>query len=57
MKLHFCLLETLRFPEIKMCKTTEELRLVIKDSIIQGESLARGPKLLSIKNYVFEIMT
>jgi len=23
---------------------------------IQGESLARGPKLLSIKNYVIEIM-
>ena len=25
--------------------------------ILQGESFARGPKLLSIKNYVFEIMT
>jgi len=25
--------------------------------LIQGESLARGPKLLSIKNYVIEIMT
>ena len=25
-------------------------------SIIQGDSLARGPKLLSIKNYVIEIM-
>jgi len=25
--------------------------------IIKGESLARGPKLLSIKNYVIEIMT
>jgi len=25
-------------------------------SIIQGESLARRPKLLSIKNYVIEIM-
>jgi len=24
---------------------------------LQGESLARGPKLLSIKNYVIEIMT
>ena len=24
---------------------------------VQGESLARGPKLLSIKNYVIEIMT
>ena len=24
---------------------------------IQGESLARGPKLFSIKNYVIEIMT
>ena len=27
------------------------------DGVIQGESLARGPKLLSIKNYVIEIMT
>jgi len=26
-------------------------------SLIQGESLARGPKLLSIKNDVIEIMT
>jgi len=25
--------------------------------IIQDESLARGPKLLSIKNYVIEIVT
>jgi len=25
--------------------------------IIQGESLARGPRLLSMKNYVIEIMT
>jgi len=25
--------------------------------IIQGDSLARGPKLLSIQNYVIEIMT
>ena len=24
---------------------------------IQGDSVARGPKLLSIKNYVIEIMT
>ena len=24
---------------------------------IQGDSLAKGPKLLSIKNYVIEIMT
>ena len=31
----------------------------IKDAlhILQGGSLARGPKLLSIKNYVIEIMT
>jgi len=28
-----------------------------KCNIIQEESLARGPKLLSIKNYVIEIMT
>jgi len=26
-------------------------------SILEGESLARGPKLLSIKNYVIEVMT
>ena len=25
--------------------------------VVQGESVARGPKLLSIKNYVIEIMT
>jgi len=25
--------------------------------IVQGDSLARGPKLLSIKNYVIEILT
>jgi hypothetical protein len=29
----------------------------IRISILQGDSLARGPKLLSIKNYVIEIMT
>jgi hypothetical protein len=29
MKLHFCYLETLRFPEIKTCNMTEELRWVI----------------------------
>jgi len=26
-------------------------------SFIQGDSVVRGPKLLSIKNYVIEIMT
>jgi len=26
-------------------------------NIVQGDSVARGPKLLSIKNYVIEIMT
>ena len=25
--------------------------------ILQGDSVARGPKLLSIKNYVIELMT
>ena len=25
--------------------------------VIQGDSVARGPKLLSIRNYVIEIMT
>jgi len=28
-----------------------------RDNIIQDESLARGPKLLFIKNYVIEIIT
>ena len=28
-----------------------------KRNIIQGDSVAKGPKLLSIKNYVIEIMT
>ena len=26
-------------------------------NVIQGDSVARGPKLLYIKNYVIEIMT
>ena len=33
------------------------IRVVYVMHIIQGESLARGPKLLSIKNYVIEIIT
>ena len=28
-----------------------------QSSLIQGDSVARGPKLLSIKNYVMEITT
>jgi hypothetical protein len=28
----------------------------VQNPPIQGESLSRGPKLLSIKNYVIEIM-
>ena len=28
-----------------------------KNGYIQSDSVARGPKLLSIKNYVIEIMT
>jgi len=29
----------------------------IKANYIQGDSVARGPKLFSIKNYVIEVMT
>ena len=29
----------------------------ITEYVIQGDSIARGPKLLSIKYYVIEIMT
>jgi len=28
-----------------------------EEVVIQGNSVARGPKLLSIKNYIIEIMT
>ena len=31
--------------------------LLNRKAIIHGDSVARGQKLLSIKNYVFEIMT
>ena len=30
-------------------------KIVIDNEIIQGDSLARGPKLLSIKNYVNQL--
>ena len=33
------------------------LKTVLKYSVIQGESLARGPKIIVYKNYVIEIMT
>ena len=42
-------------PEDDCCKS-KHVALVLY-SIIQGESLVGGPKLLSIKNYVIEIMT
>jgi len=28
-----------------------------REELLQGDSIARGPKLLSIKNYVIEIVT
>ena len=31
--------------------------VMLKAWMVQGESLARGPKLLSIRNYVIQIMT
>jgi len=31
--------------------------IFLKWIVIQGDSVARGPKLLSIKNYLIEIMT
>ena len=39
----------------RLRKATTHLSLT--DTVIQGESLARGPRLLSMKNYVIEIMT
>jgi len=35
----------------------EPITFFLAYPIVQGDSLARGPKLLSIKNYVIEIMT
>ena len=32
------------------------MTLEVRCMLVQGESLARGPNLLSIKNYVIEIM-
>ena len=40
MKLHFCYLETLRFPEIKTWKTTEMLRWVIRDTNVKKHDSA-----------------
>ena len=38
-----------------VCTGLTQLYLLVKYKV-QGESFARGPKLLSIKNYVIEIM-
>ena len=42
-----------------VCVKISRLRVKknVSISMIQGDSVARGPKLLSIKNYVIEIMT
>jgi len=42
---------------MKCLRHWENLRWEITSCIIQGDSVARGPRLLSIKNYVIEIMT
>ena len=38
-------------------KNKKHESLVLGKPLVQGDSVARGPKLLSIKNYVIEIMT
>ena len=61
---------TVSYPRIERRKVSVEGRFCIGETKctkfhttevyslkLQGESLARGPKLLSIKNYVIEIMT
>jgi len=48
------------FTCIRPAKAVDGGKYIIRSFIsffIQGESLARGPKLLSIKNYVIEIMS
>jgi len=37
--------------------TIKIYKAMVKHVVVQGDSVARGPKLLSIKNYVIEIMT
>ena len=36
---------------------TAESLVLATAALVQGDSVARGPKLLCIKNYVIEIMT
>jgi len=48
----YCHLGSLRLDSYSIFK-----HCLIHGTIEQGESLARGPKLLSIKNFVIEIMT
>jgi hypothetical protein len=42
---------------IILSSTTRSFKRSLSFGYIQGDSLARGPKLLSIKYYVIEIMT
>ena len=42
---------------VQIVVITCKVQVVAVGADIQGDSVARGPKLLSIKNYVVEIMT
>jgi hypothetical protein len=43
--------------EWRVSWTTVRKHMFCGQSFIQGDSVARGPKLLSIKHYVIDIMT
>jgi len=51
----FKIFNTMKYKEINSTKIYILILFLYK--YIQGESLARGPKLLSIYNYVIDIMT
>ena len=61
--LNFSSVVVVRTQTICVCIFLGEFKCVFSPQIqaklqqIQGDSVARGPKLLSIKNYVIEIMT
>ena len=52
-----CSLLNAKYYFIPLCKIAVSPWFLRCSVIIQGDSVARGPKLLSIKNYVIEIMT
>jgi hypothetical protein len=46
------------FVDIKfVCSSMNLAHIMRSCTFIQGDSLARGPRILSIKHYVIEIMT